>query len=101
MSWFAVADLLRETQCHERKRTGTCSHTIKKGKRKGENPCDVTQRLIDACTCFDLEIHTDVEPKEVIERLMKRRCKNPSCHHRACSQIDDIRRWCESKRIAV
>ncbi len=82
--WFTVADILGQKLCFERMKTGRCCHTSKRGKHKGQNPCNVTQKMIDAIG-DDFQSAT---PDEVIEHLESKRCRNRGCNHKGCNEID-------------
>jgi hypothetical protein len=85
MSWFTVADILEQKQCFERGKTGRCSHTAKRGPAKGSNPCDYTQKCIDACTDGFIRVSAD----EVLAHLESKRCRNKGCNHKGCAEIDN------------
>jgi hypothetical protein len=97
MSFFTVADILEQKQCFERKRTGCCSHTAKRGPAKGQNPCDYTQQCIDACGNGFIRIPVE----DVLAHLESKRCRNRGCNHKGCAEIDNALRQVDVRPIAV
>jgi len=91
-SWYSVADKLENTQCFERKRTGSCSHNT---NGKG---CGKTQMMIEACND---KFKNGTTPDEVIKHLATKRCRNKCCIHKGCSEVDRLVKWANRLPVAA